>query len=266
MHDAVERAVATMWERFDEPLTLTDIADTAILSKFYFSRVFRTLTGTSPSRFLAAVRLCMAKKLLLETTVSVTDISIMVGYNSLGTFTSRFTRSVGVPPARFRLMCQLGMSATPSALRPGNPAAHRGSVHGEVYVPESPHPIRIYVAAFKESIPEGQPKSCDILEGPGSYRLIGLPDGQWSVRVAVVPKRAVAAGPMVRQPLFIGAAQKPVVISGGKAVEADIMTRPPGNLDIPILLALPELDGWQPLEAALPIRSSEVTASVVPGA
>ncbi|MFC9324648.1 helix-turn-helix transcriptional regulator [Kitasatospora sp. NPDC057015] len=255
-----------MWERFDEPLTLTDIADTAILSKFYFSRVFRTLTGTSPSRFLAAVRLCMAKKLLLETSVSVTDISIMVGYNSLGTFTSRFTRSVGVPPARFRLMSQLGMSAAPIALRPGNPTAHRGSVQGEIYVPESDHPIRIYVAAFKESIPEGQPKSCDILDGSGRYRLVGLPDGQWSIRVAVVSRRPVEPRPWVRQPLFIGATQKPVVICAGACVEADIMTRPPCSLDIPILLSLPELDGWQPLEASVPNRSPGVAAAVVPGA
>ncbi|GAA2753523.1 helix-turn-helix transcriptional regulator [Kitasatospora cinereorecta] len=243
MQEAVERAIATMWHRYDEPLTLADIADTAILSKFYFSRVFRTLTGTSPSRFLAAVRLCMAKKLLLETSESVTDISFRVGYNSLGTFTSRFTRSVGVPPARFRMMSELGMSALPRALRPSGPPAHRGGTYGEVSVPDTDLPIRIYVAAFKESIPEGQPRSCDILEEPGAFRLAGLPDGQWFVRVAVVPSRPIEPRPWVRQPLFIGATREPVVIRNGAPVETDILTRPFCAFDIPILLALPELDG-----------------------
>ncbi|KQV13631.1 helix-turn-helix transcriptional regulator [Kitasatospora sp. Root107] len=243
-----------MWERFDEPLTLNDIADSAILSKFYFSRVFRTLTGTSPSRFLAAIRLCMAKKLLLETSASVTDISFMVGYNSLGTFTSRFTRSVGVPPARFRMMSELGMDATPSALRPAGPTGHSGSVQGELYVPDTELPIRIYVAAFKESIPEGQPKACDVLDRTGPYRLTGLPDGQWFVRAAVVSRAPVEPRPWVRQPLFVGSSHLPVVISGGGTVEADVMTRPLGKLDIPILLALPELDGRQLLEVPRPAQ------------
>ncbi|WP_371484705.1 helix-turn-helix transcriptional regulator [Kitasatospora sp. NBC_00315] len=255
-----------MWDRFDEPLSLNDIADTAILSKFYFSRVFRTLTGTSPSRYLAAVRLCMAKKLLLETSASVTDISFMVGYNSLGTFTSRFTRSVGVPPARFRILSELGISALPRALLPGAPSAHRGSVHGEVHVPATDLPIRVYVAAFKESIPEGQPKACDILEGPGDYRLSGLPDGQWFIRVAVVSSRPVEPRPWVRQPLFIGAASSPVVISAGRAVEVDIHTRPLCSLDIPILLALPELDSRGPLKSLMAVRPPGETSSVAYGA
>jgi AraC-like DNA-binding protein len=243
MHEAVERAIATMWQRYDEPLSLADIADTAILSKFYFCRVFRTLTGTTPSRFLAAVRLCMAKRLLLETSDSVTDISLRVGYNSLGTFTSRFTRSVGVPPTRFRLMSELGMAALPQALRHSGPGAPRGSAYGEVSVPDTDLAIRIYVAAFKESIPEGQPKACDILDEPGPYRLAGLPDGQWYIRTAVVPSRPVEPRPWARQPLFIGATTEPVVIRAGQAVETDLMTRPFCPFDIPILLALPELDG-----------------------
>src|SRR5579859_5367880 len=108
MQAAIERAIDTMWARYHEPLSLADIADTAILSKFYFSRVFRNFTGTSPGRFLTAIRLSKAKQLLLETSLSVAEISYMVGYNSLGTFTSRFTHSVGVSPARYRALSQAG--------------------------------------------------------------------------------------------------------------------------------------------------------------
>jgi len=96
MQAAVERAIKSMWERYDEPLTLAELADAAILSRFYFSRVFRNVTGTSPGRFLTAIRLYKAKNLLLSTSLSVTELSYRVGYNSLGTFTTRFTKSVGV--------------------------------------------------------------------------------------------------------------------------------------------------------------------------
>ena len=127
MQTAVERAIDTMWSRYHEPLSLADMADTAILSKFYFSRVFRTLTGTSPGRFLTAIRLTKAKQLLLETSLSVTEISYMVGYNSLGTFTSRFTRSVGVPPARYRALSRGGVLPPSSFSGPA-----RGTLAGSV--------------------------------------------------------------------------------------------------------------------------------------
>ena len=111
--DAVERAIATMWDRYHESLSLDHIADTAVLSKFYFSRLFRSVTGTSPGRFLTAIRLYRAKHLLLATSLNVTDIAYHVGFSSLGTFTTRFTWSVGVPPTRFRELSHCGIPPIP---------------------------------------------------------------------------------------------------------------------------------------------------------
>ena len=121
MESAVERVIATMWDRYHEPLSLADMADTAIFSRFYFSRVFRSVTGTSPGRFLTAIRLYKAKNLLLQTSASVTEVSYLVGYNSPGTFSSRFTRSVGMVRA-----CQgaCGVSACPILLAAGGTGGH----------------------------------------------------------------------------------------------------------------------------------------------
>src|SRR5712671_1010922 len=102
MNSAVERAIKCIWERYDEPLSLADIACSAILSRFHFSRIFKDATGVSPGRFLSAVRIYQAKRMLLNTRMNVTDISFAVGYNSLGSFTNHFTASVGVSPGRFR--------------------------------------------------------------------------------------------------------------------------------------------------------------------
>src|SRR6266545_1373534 len=99
---AVLRAIGAMRERLGEQLTVDDLARAAMFSKFHFSRMFQRVTGVSPGRFLSALRLQKAKHLLVSTTMSVADISVHVGYNSVGTFSSRFSRSVGMSPTTYR--------------------------------------------------------------------------------------------------------------------------------------------------------------------
>src|SRR5487761_1173615 len=108
MDKAVERAIKCIWERYSEPLSHTEIAQRALLSRFYFARIFRNATGVTPGRFLAAVRIYQAKRMLLSTSMTITDISFAVGYNSLGSFTNHFTDSVGVSPGRFRRISRNG--------------------------------------------------------------------------------------------------------------------------------------------------------------
>lgn len=238
-HVAVEHSITTMWNRYSEPLTLTELAESATFSKFYFSRVFRSVTGTSPGRFLAAIRLYRAKQLLLKTSLSVTDIAYKVGYNSLGTFTSRFTRSVCFSPARYRSSSQAGMAALPPFTLSEAPQRF-STVRGMVAVPETELPVRIYVGAFLGPVVEGLPTACDILDSSGAYELPGVPDGTWFIRAAAVPLRDVETEPWNRRPLFVGSS--PVETRGAHGVESDIQLRPMSRVDLPVLLALPELD------------------------
>ncbi|WP_328499731.1 helix-turn-helix transcriptional regulator [Streptomyces sp. NBC_00457] len=263
---AVERAITTMWDHYSEPLSLDEIADTAVLSKFYFSRVFRSLTGTSPGRFLTAIRLYSAKNLLLETSQSVTDISYQVGYNSLGTFTTRFTRSVGVSPTRFRSLSHSGLPPLP---RFETDAGRRsGAVQGTVVLPPSSTPLRVYVGAFGSPIVEGMPVSCDILESPAygcrvlKYQLSGVPVGQWYVRAAAVAVRWVDVDPRpwARYPLLVGAG-KPIAVRADQNVNLRIPMRAVDKTDLPILLALPELDNrLLPEPNPAPQRAPETAA------
>jgi len=247
MQKAIEQAIATMWDRYDQPLSLSEVADTAILSRFYFSRVFRTVTGTSPGRFLAAIRLQRAKNILLESSLSVTDISYRVGYNSPGTFTSRFTSSVGMSPTRYRWMSHVGMAPLPEQEMPAQAIAPKaadrgfGAVHGRLGMPQTDTPMRIYVGAFNGPIAQGLPVSCDILESSGSYLLNAVPAGTWYIRAVAVAVRDVDPRPWARRPLLVGAGN-PVEIRSGIAVNVDITMHPTCALDLPVLLALPELD------------------------
>src|SRR5438309_1587588 len=99
---AIERAILAMRERLQEPLSLQDMADIAHMSPYHFSRVFHRLIGIPPGEFLTALRLDAAKRLLLTTSLSVTDICFEVGYLSPSSFTTRFTQLVGLPPRQLR--------------------------------------------------------------------------------------------------------------------------------------------------------------------
>src|SRR5579871_1693646 len=91
---AVERAIQVMHSHMQEELGLEDLAAVAYLSPSRFKHVFRHLVGIPPGEFLSSLRLQAARRLLLTTTLSVTDICFEVGYNSMGSFTSRFTQMV----------------------------------------------------------------------------------------------------------------------------------------------------------------------------
>jgi AraC family transcriptional regulator len=95
---AVERAIQVMHIHMHEVLTLEDLASAAYLSPSRFKHVFRHLIGIPPGEFLSALRLQAARRLLLTTPLSVTEVCFEVGYSSPGSFTSRFTHRVGLSP------------------------------------------------------------------------------------------------------------------------------------------------------------------------
>src|SRR2546429_4582661 len=95
-----------MHERLDDPPSLQDMAGMACLSPHHFTHVFHRITGICPREFLAALRLESAKRLLLTTTRSVTEVCFDVGYSSLGSFTKRFTRLVGISPSHLRELAE----------------------------------------------------------------------------------------------------------------------------------------------------------------
>lgn len=88
--------------RYFEPLGVEDLARAAGLSRAHFSREFRRAFGESPHAYLLTRRLERAAALLRGTDRSVTDICFSVGLNSLGSFTSSFTRTFGVSPTVYR--------------------------------------------------------------------------------------------------------------------------------------------------------------------
>jgi AraC-like DNA-binding protein len=88
--------------RYFEPLGVVDLARAAGLSRAHFSREFRHAFGESPHAYLLTRRLERAAALLRTTDHSVASICFSVGLQSVGSFTSSFTRTFGRSPTAYR--------------------------------------------------------------------------------------------------------------------------------------------------------------------
>ncbi len=88
--------------RYAEPLDVGDLARAAGLSRAHFSREFRRTFGESPHAYLLTRRLERAAALLRNTDNSVAEICLAVGLQSIGSFTTSFTRTYGRPPMAYR--------------------------------------------------------------------------------------------------------------------------------------------------------------------
>jgi AraC-like DNA-binding protein len=88
--------------RYFDPLDVDDLARAAGLSRAHFSREFRQAFGESPHAYLLTRRLERAAALLRTTDRSVADICVSVGLQSVGSFTTSFTRTYGRSPTAYR--------------------------------------------------------------------------------------------------------------------------------------------------------------------
>jgi AraC-like DNA-binding protein len=125
-----------------------------------FIRAFKQMTGLSPQRFRAALRMEQAKRLLVETDRPVTEISLDVGYSSLGTFVRTFTALVGVPPGQLRRLAradgQAGIFAAAAGPR-GEDRPRPAAATLAVQVEPVPAGRLVAVGLFPQNIPAGLP-------------------------------------------------------------------------------------------------------------
>ena len=87
---------------YAQPLDLQALARGAYMSSGHLSRQFKLAYGESPYGYLMTRRIERAMALLRRGDLSVTEVCFAVGCSSLGTFSSRFTELVGVPPSVYR--------------------------------------------------------------------------------------------------------------------------------------------------------------------
>ncbi|WP_408630195.1 helix-turn-helix transcriptional regulator [Amycolatopsis mongoliensis] len=245
---AVLQAISSIQERYFEPITLAELASEVFVSRFHFSRMFADATGVTPGRFLTAVRLFEAKRLLLTTSLNVSDIVCSVGYSSVGTFTSRFSRAVGMTPTQYRepQVAELLVAISPTFQRlpplrtlraAGRSCASlqngTGVLSMQLDMPRGSAPADTLVGLFADTVPQCGPVAFGGMANMSSGELTihGVPAGRWTA-IAVAQHQPGAAGPR----FSIGYSGVTVAPHGPSTARMGL--RAPAPTDAPIAITL----------------------------
>jgi AraC-like DNA-binding protein len=242
-HESVKRAITAMRCGIDQPLSLRSLARIGFASPYHFTRTFRSVTGLPPLHFLSALRLDVARTLLLHTRRKVIDICYDVGYSSVGTFTRRFTGCFGVSPQQFRALAQSAQHAihdhgSVEQTRAGSPDGT--SLSGRVMMPDNFRGI-VCVGLFATAIPQSKPLACTVAAPNGEYRMQDVPQGNLflfalGLELPIKPQDYFCHDSALR------AGGNSVCVNGENITgDTDLFLRPPLSTDAPILLFLAEL-------------------------
>ncbi len=98
---ALCRARDLIHDAYGSPLTVGQMAKQAGFSPYHFLRAFQTAFGMTPHQYLTRVRIDRAKVLLARTGASVTDTCFDVGFSSVGSFSTLFSKRTGRSPMQY---------------------------------------------------------------------------------------------------------------------------------------------------------------------
>lgn len=240
----VERVIGAMRVE-QELLTLGDYADIAGVSPFYFNRIFKSVIGIPPGEFATSLRFERAKQLLLTTPASVTDVCFEVGYESLGTFSSRFKKLVGVTPAGFRQLpdavADLDFGRSTFRVDPRMLYA-RGRVEGTMQFPQENAAFSLFVGVYPAALAASVPVTGRMITEPGEWELPHVPFGTWIVLSAAVPRMNDPVSHLLPANSMLVASSEVIVLTpDAPLARVHLAYRAPGLLEPPVLTALPAL-------------------------
>jgi AraC-like DNA-binding protein len=98
----LRRAKDAMDRDWAEPIDLDAVAAHAGYSRYHFVRLFRAAYGQTPGQYLSRRRVERAEELLRTAGLSVTEICMLVGFTSLGSFSSSFKKQTGLSPTEYK--------------------------------------------------------------------------------------------------------------------------------------------------------------------
>lgn len=102
----LKRVMALIADRYEDDLSLDDLAAEAGMSTFHFAREFKRTTGTTPHQYLIKFRVDRAKALLTESAIPLVEVSSRSGFSHQSHFTRLFRKLTGTTPQSYRLMFQ----------------------------------------------------------------------------------------------------------------------------------------------------------------
>ena len=102
--ETIEEATKYIYDHYQNPITLEEVAELSHMSPAYFSRKFKAVTGFGYKEYLTNIRIREASRLLLNSGCSVTEIADRCGFGDGNYFGDAFRKAKGVSPRAFRKM------------------------------------------------------------------------------------------------------------------------------------------------------------------
>jgi AraC family transcriptional regulator len=198
------------------------------------------MTGVPHRLFLSALRLQAAKRLLLTSCASVTDVCFEVGYSSLGTFIRRLTKITGFSPIGIQPASRELAVGLKSDFPASDPDRSGSVVRGDIDVPAD---FRgpAFIGAFQTRAPISPLVACTVARAGGQFEILGVPDGHYYLIAAALPAVSKLIEYFICESA-LRAASRGVIVRGGLASgEVRLALSAPQPLDVPMVLALPIL-------------------------
>ncbi len=106
----LQRVFSHIKENVERDLSVSELAQVVGMSQYYFSKLFKTSTGTTPHQYVMRQRVERAQEHLRETRTALAEVATLVGFETQSHFTSVFRRLVGTTPKHYREMHQVNPS------------------------------------------------------------------------------------------------------------------------------------------------------------
>lgn len=249
-HQAVNEVIKYIQQHLHDPLPLARLAKHVAYSPYHFTRIFKQRTGLSPLYYVASLRLQKAKELLLNTNLSIRDIALEIGQQSLGTFTTRFAERVGVSPARYRQSAPRADDHLRSLqefnhwlARSAHSVASGATVAGTIRTyTEVPFEGVVLLGLFPKPIPEGFPLYGTLLPALGTFSLTNVKPGIYYLMATSVAWGTASTNILLPYTTLRTRSRAPIIVKPFTEVpHQDVTLYPPRFDDPPILISLPLL-------------------------
>ena len=101
-HGIMNRAIEYINQNIFKEITIDEICNYLHISKYYFCRQFKKSTGMTVMNYILKTRITLAKDMLLNHNLSITDVSMKCGFSSVSYFCRVFKEDTGVTPLKFK--------------------------------------------------------------------------------------------------------------------------------------------------------------------